>query len=41
MDKAERIRNEKLGAGLIKALALRHFDAYYCASCAEAFAAAA
>ena len=36
MDKAERIRNEKLGAGLIKALALRHFDAYYCASCAEA-----
>jgi len=36
MNKAERIRNEKLGAGLIKALALRHFDAYYCASCAEA-----
>ena len=36
MDKAERIRNEKLGAGLIKALSLRHFDAYYCASCAEA-----
>ena len=36
MDKAERIRNEKFGAGLIKALALRHFDAYYCASCAEA-----
>ena len=36
MDKAERIRNEKLGASLIQALALRHFDAYYCASCAEA-----
>ena len=36
MDKAERIRNEKLGAGLIKALSLRHFDAYYCASSSEA-----
>ena len=36
MDKAERIRNEKLGAGLIKALSLRHFDAYYCASASEA-----
>ncbi|MGI5106375.1 lactate utilization protein [Treponema socranskii] len=36
MDKAERIRNEKLGAGLIKAFSLRHFDAYYCASSSEA-----
>lgn len=36
MNNAERIRNEKLGASLIKALSLRHFDAYYCASCAEA-----
>ncbi len=36
MDKAERIRNEKLGASLIKALSLRHFDAYYCASSSEA-----
>ena len=36
MDKAKRIRNEKLGAGLIKALSLRHFDAYYCASSSEA-----
>ena len=36
MDKAERIRNEKLGASLIKALSLRHFDAYYCASASEA-----
>mgnify|MGYP001022370020 CR=1 FL=1 len=36
MDKAERIRNEKLGAGLIKSLSLRHFDAYYCASSSEA-----
>ena len=36
MDKAERIRNEKLGASLIKALSLRHFGAYYCASASEA-----
>ena len=36
MDKAERIRNEKLSASLIKALSLRHFDAYYCASASEA-----
>ena len=36
MDKAERIRNEKLAASLIKALSLRHFDAYYCASASEA-----
>ena len=36
MNKAERIRNEKLGASLIKALSLRHFDAYYCASSSEA-----
>ena len=36
MDKAERIRNEKLGAGLIRALSLRHFDAYYCVSSSEA-----
>ena len=36
MNDAERIRNEKLGASLIKALSLRHFDAYYCASSSEA-----
>ena len=36
MNNAERIRNEKLGASLIKALTLRHFDAYYCASSSEA-----
>ena len=36
MNNAERIRNEKLGASLIKALSLRHFDAYYCASSSEA-----
>ena len=36
MNDAERIRNEKLGASLIKALALRHFEAYYCASSSEA-----
>ena len=36
MNDAERIRNEKLGASLIKALTLRHFDAYYCASSSEA-----
>ncbi len=36
MNNAERIRNEKLGASLIKALVLRHFGAYYCASSSEA-----
>lgn len=34
--KPEQIRNEKLGASLVKALEARHFEAYYCATKEEA-----